>query len=101
MDIQKINLLKSVQPLSSYTTNIDLEKSKENDFGRYLTEALNQVNKQQNEAEVMTEKFIAGELNDVHSLMIASEKASLGFQMTVQIRNKVLETYQEMMRLQV
>jgi flagellar hook-basal body complex protein FliE len=101
MDISKANQLKPIQSISPTSTYIGIEKSKGNDFGRFLQEALNQVSEQQNKAEVMTEKFIAGELNDVHSLMIASEKASLGLQLSIQVRNKMLEAYQEMMRMQV
>lgn len=71
------------------------------DFAAFLQESLTQVNQLQNQSDKLTQQFISGELSDVHSLMIAAEKASLGLQLTVQVRNKMIEAYQEMMRMQV
>ncbi|WP_409340980.1 flagellar hook-basal body complex protein FliE [Paenibacillus sp. MBLB4367] len=70
-------------------------------FGSYLNDALTKLSNQQTAVETLNEKFITGELSDVHSLTIASEKASLGLQFTVQVRNKVIEAYQDVMRMQI
>jgi flagellar hook-basal body complex protein FliE len=48
----------------------------------------------------MSDKFILGQVN-VDQLMIASEQATLSLQLTTQIRNKVIEAYQEIMRTQI
>ena len=70
-------------------------------FGAMLEDALQSVANQEREVRVMNEQFIAGQLSDVHNLVIAAEKAQLGLQLTVQVRNKVVEAYQEIMRMQL
>lgn len=70
-------------------------------FGKYLNDAMNQLNNTQQTVEKLNEQFVKGELSDVHQMLIASEKASLGLELTVQVRNKVIEAYQEVMRMQV
>jgi flagellar hook-basal body complex protein FliE len=75
----------------------DLTKS----FGQFLNEQISQINNQSNEVDQLNNQFVQGKLSDVHQLMIASEKATLGLQLAVQVRNKVVEAYQEIMRMQV
>lgn len=99
-----MKVLSNFQP-SSLDVSIDNNKPKTDDvFGSFkdvLSEALNKVNDLQNTAENMRTKLATGEVNDIHSVMIASEKASLAFQLTAQIRNKLVDAYQEVMRMQV
>ena len=70
-------------------------------FGKLLSDALEQVNKTQAAAERAAADLAAGKTTDIHNVMIATEKASLAIQLTVQVRNKVVEAYQEIMRMQV
>lgn len=70
-------------------------------FSDVFNDALSGVNRQQIEAAEMTEKLAAGEVKDVHQVMIAGQKASLSLQLTVEVRNKVIDAYQEIMRMQV
>lgn len=70
-------------------------------FGDILKKSLADVNAAQNHSEKMTSQLVTGEVKDVHEVMIASQKASLSLQMTVQVRNKVVEAYQEVMRMQL
>jgi flagellar hook-basal body complex protein FliE len=58
------------------------------------------VEAQEQNTRRVTDKFIIGQA-DVSEMMIASEQAQLNLQLTTQIRNKVIEAYQEMMRMQV
>jgi flagellar hook-basal body complex protein FliE len=81
----------------SDTGAVDVAKS----FGSFLNDAMNQVQEQQAAVDSLNQKFITGEVADVHKLMIAAEKASLGLELTVQIRNKAIEAYQEIMRTQI
>lgn len=101
MEIQKLNSLKSIQPLNTHPGDSSIVKPSASEFGKFLQEALNQVNSQQQDVDVLKQKLVTGELTDVHTLMIAAEKASIGLQLTLQVRNKALEAYQEMMRMQV
>ncbi|HZG57894.1 flagellar hook-basal body complex protein FliE [Paenibacillus sp.] len=70
-------------------------------FGDILENALQAVDNQEKQVRVLNEQFVTGQISDVHTLMIASEKAQLGLQLTVQVRNKVIEAYQEIMRTQL
>lgn len=70
-------------------------------FGALLNDALAKLNEQQMQVDQLNEQFVKGELADVHQLMIASEKATLGVELTVQVRNKMIEAYQEIMRMQI
>mgnify|MGYP000941988279 CR=1 FL=1 len=69
-------------------------------FGDYLKRALDSVALQEEAVAHTTEQFILGNV-DVSELMIVSEQAKLSLQLTNQIRNKVIEAYQEIMRMQV
>ncbi len=70
-------------------------------FADYLREAFNEVNDLQLKADRITRQFFAGEVEDLHQVMIATEQANLALQLTVQIRNKIIEAYQEISRMQV
>jgi flagellar hook-basal body complex protein FliE len=70
-------------------------------FGDLLRRAVGQVNQLQKAADTATQEFSVGHTQDVASTLIAIEKANLGFQLTLQIRNKLLEAYQEIMRTSV
>lgn len=69
-------------------------------FSGILNETIEKVNDLQKGASTAVEKFAAGEL-DIHEVMIEVEKASVALQLTIQLRNKVMEAYQEVMRMQV
>ncbi|SHJ59132.1 flagellar hook-basal body complex protein FliE [Anaerobranca californiensis DSM 14826] len=70
-------------------------------FGYYLQNALKEVNRLEKEADNLTKKLAAGENVDLHDVMIATEKANIALQLTVQVRNKAVEAYNEIMRMQV
>jgi flagellar hook-basal body complex protein FliE len=78
-------------------TSFDAQKS----FASVLKDSINQVNKSQLEADSMTEKLAQGENVDLHQVMIVQQKANITLQATLEVRNKVIEAYQEMMRMQV
>lgn len=70
-------------------------------FGASLREALGNVNRLQAEADRAAENFSLGRTQDVASTLITIEKANLGFQLALQVRNKLLEAYQEILRMPV
>ncbi len=71
------------------------------DFKELLVNALEEVNKDQLYAEEMDQKFMMGEVNNIHDVMIASQKAEVSLSFAVEVRNKVLEAYKEIMRIQM
>lgn len=70
-------------------------------FGVFLNNAMENLNKQHHALDTLNDQFVRGEIADVHQLTIAAEKLSLGVELTVQIRNKAIEAYQEIMRTQL
>lgn len=70
-------------------------------FGEVLVSALKDVNDAQLKADEVTKKFLIGEIQDIHQVTIASEQAKLMLQLAVEVRNKVVEAYQEVSRMQV
>ena len=62
---------------------------------------LNEVNDQQLLADATSEAFIKGDDVDIHQVMVVAEEAKLSLQMAVQVRNKLVEAYQEINRIQL
>ncbi|CAG7623510.1 flagellar hook-basal body complex protein FliE [Paenibacillus allorhizosphaerae] len=98
--IDKLNLLpaKITGPIVPKSTGA-VEISDQ--FGKFLGEAIADLNSKQKTVDVLNDQFVKGDMTDVHQMMIATERASLGLELTVQVRNKVIEAYQEIMRMQV
>ncbi|HMS54880.1 MAG TPA: flagellar hook-basal body complex protein FliE [Fimbriimonadaceae bacterium] len=71
------------------------------DFAQQLTDVLKEVNDSQMEARSQQEAFMTNQPVDYHDLMIAMERASTSMQLTMAVRNKLLEAYQEITRMQV
>lgn len=84
--------------LSNTNKNIKTDK---NSFGEILKNSLNKVNELQKNADVETQNLITGQATDLHSVLIATEEAKLALETTVQVRNKVIEAYQEINRMQI
>jgi flagellar hook-basal body complex protein FliE len=70
-------------------------------FGDTLNQAIADVNSLQTEAGKAVEKMVAGESTDLHEVMIAVEKARTSFDLLMEIRNKTIDVYREIMRMQV
>lgn len=76
-------------------------KLSESGFGDTIKKAVSQVNELQSEADQVANRLAAGDAVEIHQAMIAMQKASTALQFTVQVRNKIIEAYQEIMRMQV
>lgn len=70
-------------------------------FGDTLRDAIGKVDASQQAADEQVEAYVAGEQDDLHEVMIAMNQAKLSFQLMTEVRNRALETYQELMRMQV
>jgi flagellar hook-basal body complex protein FliE len=70
-------------------------------FEDAIKDALNEVSTIQNEAEKAIEDFSKGEVKDIHTVVVAMEKADVSLQTLLQVRNKLLTAYEEIMRMQV
>lgn len=70
-------------------------------FGNVLTDFIGQVNQQQFDADQITKSFIDGGNVEIQDVMIAGEKAKTSLQLLMEIRNKALDMYKELTRMQV
>jgi len=70
-------------------------------FRKTLKNALAKVNELQLNSDNAIEKFATGESDNLHELMIAIEEAKIALQFTIEVRNRIIEAYQELIRMQV
>lgn len=98
------NSIHSVVPnaLSNTASNANKATPAEatDSFASFLKTALDSVAAQEKEVHKLNDKFLIGEA-DVNEVLIAASKAELSLSLTAQVRNKVIEAYQEIMRMQV
>jgi flagellar hook-basal body complex protein FliE len=75
----------------------------ENDvpFGQMIKDVVQEAMSAEQRATGAIQEFAAGSMNDVHDVMIAVSKANMAVQLLVQVRNGLLEAYQEISRVQV
>ena len=72
-----------------------------NPFSATMTDALNAVNAQQEKASNLSAAYERGDTNDIVQVMVERQKASLGFEATLQVRNKLLSAYRDIMSMPV
>ena len=70
-------------------------------FAEALKQSLSAVNQSQVAADRAAEQVVAGESRNLHDAMIKLEEADISMRLMVQVRNKAVEAYQEIMRMQV
>jgi len=70
-------------------------------FGDFLSNSINEVNKLQNQANESIQKLVTGENKNIHETMLRVEQAEIAFKTMNQIRQKVLDAYREVMKMQV
>jgi flagellar hook-basal body complex protein FliE len=71
------------------------------DFASWLAQQVDDVNTKVSQADMQVRQLAVGENTNLHQVMISLEKAHLSLELVVQVRNKVLEAYQNMMQMQV
>jgi flagellar hook-basal body complex protein FliE len=96
-EIKTVGAVAPSQPLS--TKSVTPARENGENFESILMEAVNKVNTVQNEAEKAVQELAGG--GDISNAVIAMEKADLSFQVMVEVRNKLISAYEEIMRLQV
>jgi flagellar hook-basal body complex protein FliE len=70
-------------------------------FSDALRSALNSVNEAQSRSSAMTESYERGETTDIAAVMLARQQASIGFEATLQVRNRLLTAYKDIMSMPV
>ncbi|MCY6370393.1 flagellar hook-basal body complex protein FliE [Clostridium ganghwense] len=100
----KINEFIPNTSLNTKLNSVDKKNNKEKNitgFADTLKSKLDEVNDKIVEADKKTERFIKGEDVDIHEVTIKTTEAKLSLQLAVEIRNKLMEAYQELNRMQV
>jgi len=70
-------------------------------FGAILQDAMHSVGQLNDNASKSVENFLSGEGDDLHKTIMATQRADLAMELFLQVRNKVVQAYQEVMRMQV
>lgn len=98
--------IKSIGQLVTKMPQVGMNEDKDsgtvfNDLYKSAINMLEDTNTLQKNADQMSIDFALGKVDSVHDVMIAQEKASIALQYTVQLRDSVLDAYNEIMRMQV
>lgn len=98
MIIQGLGRLEQAAGIDSTASSQSVGEGKA--FGDVLKESINKVDSLQKEADQAVQEMVSGS-GDIHNAMIALEKANISFQTMMQVRNKIVSAYEEVMRMQV
>jgi len=103
--IMPLGPLNPITPISIETSpNIssgDGTQKAGGDFSKFLNDALGQVDALQKNADAASLQLATGQVDDLSSVMVAIEKASLSLSLLVATRDKVLDAYNQIMRMQI
>ena len=94
--IASVSGLQPLQPLQSLQ-----QASKPGEFQSLLEGTIQNLATIQNDADTAVKKFLTGENEEIHSTVLAAQKAEMAFDLGLQVRNKVVSAYQEIMRMQL
>ncbi|MCU7919004.1 MAG: flagellar hook-basal body complex protein FliE [Candidatus Thiodiazotropha sp. (ex Dulcina madagascariensis)] len=92
----------SINTQDLLTTSIKRDNQTPNaEFIKWIKEGVNEINSKLINSEEELRKFAIGETQNLHQLMITLEKSKLNFELFMQVRNKMIEGYKEILRMQV
>ena len=99
MEIKTIGLNNLALPLDELSQ--EFKPKGGNQFSSFLSNALDRVNELQISSDEYKKLLVTGDVDNLHDVTIAAEKANISLQLTLGIRNKVVEAYREIMRMQI
>ena len=99
--MQELQLLPELGDANGRRAVNKMLKEANTSFGETLNQTMHDVNALQSEAGKAVQRMVSGEATDIHEVMIAVEKAKTSFELLVEIRNKSIDAYREIMRMQV
>ncbi len=94
----QVNIPSQIVNLPSLGKTNKIQEDGGESFGQMLKSFVQDVNALQHNSGDMEKKFLTGEVTDVHQVMLAAEEASVAFELLMEIRNKLLESYKEIIR---
>jgi flagellar hook-basal body complex protein FliE len=99
MDVTRIGNTPLIKPAEVPAAPVPAEGK--TSFGEVLKDSIKQVNSLQQEADASIQSLATGGAASLHDTMLAIQKAELSFKLMMQVRNKIVEAYQEVLRMQV
>jgi flagellar hook-basal body complex protein FliE len=99
-----VNSIENIGLISSASEASSKNKLKDNakiPFSDFLSQAMQSTNQLILESEKLNDEFAAGITDNIHEVLIAAEKADIALQFTIQLRNKIMDAYNEIMRMQI
>jgi flagellar hook-basal body complex protein FliE len=101
MNDLKISNLQSILPKVDETKRQPSGEASATPFSDYVKQSLNEVNQRMLEADQSIENFVTGKDQDIHHTMVSMEKASVSFELVLQIRNKMMAAYDEIRKMSI
>ena len=103
MAVNSIPLFKPVSStdLTSIASLNQTNASENVNFGDMLKAAFNSIESMQSESAQLSNDFASGKIDNIQNVTIASQKAEIALQFSMQVRNKILDAYSEIMRMQI
>ena len=96
-----INPITSDLPLSLGSKPAGTQQEDRTRFGALLKDAISTVNDLSKQSDREIQKIITGETDELHTAVIAMQRAGISFEMMMQVRNKIVQAYQEVLRMPV
>ena len=95
--------IESISPISALATTAVSESQPQTnvDFSQWLSGQVQELNAQSLESSEAVKQVLSGDVQNLHQVIMQIEKTQRSFQMAVQVRDRLLEGYQEIMRMQV
>jgi flagellar hook-basal body complex protein FliE len=88
-------------PMPAAPSSVAGAGSGSSSFGDVLSSTMDQLGALQQNAGTAAQKFMSGENEDVHTVALAAQQSELAFELGLQVRNKVVSAYQEVMKMQL
>lgn len=100
IQLQNLRVPQDVELNNPRHFDIQIDENQDS-FSDLLTKAINGVDETMKVSETKIQDYVAGKTDNVHDVMISMQRAQLSFQLLVEVRNKAIETYNEISRMQI
>jgi flagellar hook-basal body complex protein FliE len=96
-----LNSVEKLAPVKLLSSSSQSDANFYEDFSKMLSDAVSSANQKEIKAESMIKQLTTGKISNLHDVLIAMEEANLSLQLTLEVRNRIVEAYQEIMRMTV
>src|SRR5699024_853108 len=97
----ELGTVTNLNPIQQNNHNVKVSKQTKQSFSNILKEAINDVSKQENESDVKATLLEEGKIDNLHNVMISTQKANIKIETAVEVQQKALDAYNEIMRMQI